>query len=361
MMANEMSDAYSDAGVNVREADAGVAAIVSVLGRIETGAPSRVVPLPGHFAAVLKITDNLGLAICTDGVGSKLVVAEQAGVLDTVGIDCVAMNVNDLVCVGAEPIALVDYLAVEESDPERLAAIAEGLRRGADLSGVEIPGGELAQIPELIRGHPSPEGFDLCAAAVGTVRLDRIIDGSAIEPGQAIIGVPSSGVHSNGLTLARRALLEGSDPNDRPAELEGASLTEALLVPTEIYVRAALELIRSDLTVTGLFHLTGGGLLNFLRLGRHVGYRIDSVLEPQPVFDLIAGRGGVPVHEMYEVFNMGCGFAATVPADQAEHAAAILASHHPGSRQIGNVTAQAGQIEVPALLIAGDETGLRAV
>jgi len=354
-----MSDAYSEAGVDVREADAGVAAIISVLAKINTGSPSRVVHLPGHFAAVLKLTEDLGLAICTDGVGSKLVVAEQAGILDTVGIDCVAMNVNDLVCVGAEPIALVDYLAVEESDPARLGAIAEGLRRGADLAGVEIPGGELAQIPELIRGHPSPEGFDLCASAVGTVNLNQIVDGSAITAGQALIGVPSSGVHSNGLTLARKVLLDGGDPNERPEVLGGASLTEALLVPTEIYVRAALELLRSDLEPSGLFHLTGGGLLNLLRLGTNVGYRIDNPLPPQPVYDLIASRGNVPAHEMYEVFNMGCGFAVTVKQENAQAAVDILASHHPGTRVIGEVTANAGHVTVPSLGITGDEAGLR--
>jgi len=355
-----MSDAYSDAGVNVREADAGVAAIISALAKINTGSPSRVLPLPGHFAAVLRLTDDLGLAICTDGVGSKLVVAEQANVLDTVGIDCVAMNVNDLVCVGAEPIALVDYLAVEESNPERLGQIAEGLRKGAELAGVEIPGGELAQIPELIRGHPSPDGFDLCAAAVGTVTISKIVDGSAIAPGHAIIGVPSSGVHSNGLTLARKVLLDGGDPNERPSELGGASLTEALLVPTEIYVRGALELLRSDIETSGLFHLTGGGLLNFLRLGNGVGYRIDSPLPPQPVYGLIADRGGVPAHEMYEVFNMGCGFAVTVPAEQADLAVEILAAHHPGTKVIGTVTDEVGIVSVPTLAITGDEHGLRA-
>jgi phosphoribosylformylglycinamidine cyclo-ligase len=355
-----MSEAYSNAGVNVREADAGVAAIISVLGKINTGSPSRVLPLPGHFAAVLKLTDDLGLAICTDGVGSKLVVAEQANMLDSVGIDCVAMNVNDLVCVGAEPIALVDYLAVEESNPERLGQIAEGLRKGAELAGVEIPGGELAQIPELIRGHPSPDGFDLCAAAVGTVTISKIVDGTDIAAGQAIIGLPSSGVHSNGLTLARRVLLDGGDPDERPTELGGASLTEALLVPTEIYVRGALDLLRSDLAPTGLFHLTGGGLLNFLRLGSGVGYRIDDPLPPQPVYGLIEGRGNVPAHEMYEVFNMGCGFAVTVPSDQAEAAVAILEPHHPGTRVIGEVTTEAGIVSVPSLGITGDEHGLRA-
>ena len=173
----------------------------------------------GHYANVLRVAPNLGIAVCADGVGSKVIVAEQTGRYDTVGIDCIAMNVNDVICVGAEPLAVLDYLAVEQADPGVLRDIALGLKRGAEEAGVEIPGGELAQLPELIKGHPSPNGFDLTGACFGTVALDAIVTGDAVAPGDALIGLPSSGVHSNGLTLARRALLEdgGLGLDDRPA------------------------------------------------------------------------------------------------------------------------------------------------
>ena len=151
-----MTDAYAESGVDTGAADRGVAALVDVLRTIDTGRASRAVPLHDHFAAVLEVAPNLGIAVGTDGVGSKLIVAEQTRRYDTVGIDCVAMNVNDVVCVGAEPIALLDYLAVEQADPGVMAEIAVGLKRGAELAGVEIPGGEVAVLPELIRGHPSP-------------------------------------------------------------------------------------------------------------------------------------------------------------------------------------------------------------
>jgi phosphoribosylformylglycinamidine cyclo-ligase len=193
-----MTDAYAESGVDTSAADRGVAALVGVLRTIEVGRASRTVPLPGHFAAVLEVAPNLGIAIGTDGVGSKLIVAEQAERYDTIGIDCVAMNVNDVVCVGAEPIALLDYLAVEQADPEVMRQIAVGLKRGAELAGVEIPGGEVAVLPELIRGHPSPHGFDLTAACFGTVALDGIVTGADTRPGDALIGLPSSGLHSNG-------------------------------------------------------------------------------------------------------------------------------------------------------------------
>src|SRR3954462_8583219 len=153
------ADAYAAAGVDIGASDRGVDALVGVLKTIELGRPSASVLGSGHYAAVLKITDELGIALSTDGVGSKLVVAERTGRLDTVGIDCVAMTVTDIVCVGAQPIALLDYLAGEEAEPDRLAAIGRGLKSGAEMAGVEIPGGELAVIPELIRGHPSPNGF----------------------------------------------------------------------------------------------------------------------------------------------------------------------------------------------------------
>ncbi len=345
-----MTDAYAQSGVDTGAADRGVAALVDVLKTIDTGHPSRVVPLPGHFAAVLRLAPNLGIALGTDGVGSKLIVAEQAGRYDTVGIDCVAMNVNDVVCVGAEPIAVLDYLAVERVDPDTMRAIATGLKRGAELAGVEIPGGEVAVLPELIRGHPSPNGFDLTAACVGTVALDAIVSGADCRPGDALIGVPSSGLHSNGYSLARRAL-ESLALDDRPAALQGASVADALLEPTVIYVRAVLDLLRSGLRVHGLAHITGGGLLNLTRLSPHVGFAVEDPLPVPPVFGLVQELGRVAEAEMWEVFNMGCGFCVVVPATTADAATALLAAHHPGARRIGTVTDRAKQVEVGGLVL----------
>jgi phosphoribosylformylglycinamidine cyclo-ligase len=336
-----MSDAYAAAGVDLGQSDAAVAAIVARLARIELGRPSRSVLRGGHYASVLRVTDELGVALTTDGVGSKLVVAEQADRLETVGIDCVAMNVNDLICVGAEPIAMLDYLAVETADPEQVGRIAEGLRVGAQAAGIEIPGGELAVLPELIRGHPSPRGFDLCGAAFGTVALDAIVTGDDIVAGDALVGVPSTGLHSNGYTLARRALLGdgGLRLDDRPEELGGASVADALLEPTAIYVRAVLELLRSDVPVHGLAHITGGGLDNLRRLHDGVAYRLEDALPVPPIFGLVQRLGSVPDEEMWRVFNMGCGFVCVVPAGAADEAAAVLGAHHPGARRIGSVVA----------------------
>ena len=186
------TDAYARSGVDQHAADRAVAALVGVLKTIDTGKPSRSVLASGHYAAVLEVAPNLGIAVGTDGVGSKLILAEQTGRYDTVGIDCVAMNVNDVVCVGAEPIALLDYLAVEQANPEVMEQLGIGLKRGAELAGVEIPGGEVAILPELIRGHPSPNGFDLTATCFGTVALDQMVTGEKIKPGDALIGLPEA-------------------------------------------------------------------------------------------------------------------------------------------------------------------------
>src|SRR5919199_1491079 len=193
--------AYAEAGVDMSRADSAVAGLVAVLRTIDTGRPSRAVLGSGHYANVLRIDDRTGIALSTDGVGSKIIIAEALGRYDTVGIDCIAMNVNDVICVGAEPLAVLDYIAVEGADPEQLRQIAVGLKEGAELAGVEIPGGELAQLPELIRGHPSPYGFDLVGACFGTVALDAIVTGAAVRPGDAIVGLPSSGVMLNLLRL----------------------------------------------------------------------------------------------------------------------------------------------------------------
>jgi phosphoribosylformylglycinamidine cyclo-ligase len=262
------------------------------------------------------------------------------------------MNVNDLVCVGAEPIAMVDYLAVEQADPVALARIAQGLRAGAEDANIEIPGGELAVLPELIRGHPSPHGFDLCGTAVGTVALDALVTGAGAEAGDAVLGLPSSGLHSNGYTLARRALLAdgGLALDATPPELGGRTVADVLLAPTVIYVRAVVELLSSGIPVHGLAHLTGGGLTNLLRLaGGRIGWRIDEPLPVPPVFDLIGRLGGVSPEELWEVFNMGCGFVAVVPEGRADEAAGLLAARHPGTRRIGTATDAAGTVEVPGL------------
>jgi phosphoribosylformylglycinamidine cyclo-ligase len=321
-----MSDAYAKAGVDQGAADAAVAGLVRALGAIELGRPSLQVPLPGHYASVIKLDERSGIALSTDGVGTKLLVAEELGRFDTVGIDCVAMNVNDVICVGAEPLAMLDYIAVQKAEPAVCEEIGVGLARGAELAGVEIPGGELAQLGDLV------SSVDVSGACFGTVALDAIVDGSAVRAGDVVIGLPSSGIHSNGYTLARSALAGIALDDDRL----GRPLGEVLLEPTEIYVKPVLELLRSAVAVHGLAHITSGGLGNLLRLASGCGYEIDAPLAVPPVFELIQERGDVAAEEMYDVFNMGCGFCVVVPeADEAE-ALSLLRTHY-GAQRIGRV------------------------
>jgi len=317
-------DAYSRAGVDQGVADSAVGALVGAL-RAGAGESSRQVPLPGHYASVIRLDDRTGIALSTDGVGTKLVLAEQLGRYDTVGIDCVAMNVNDVICVGAEPLAMLDYLAVEQAEPAVCEQIGVGLARGAELAGIEIPGGELAQLGELVRG------FDLAGACFGTVALDEIVDGAAVQAGDAVIGLPSSGLHSNGYTLARSALEELGWED----ESLGRPLGEVLLEPTEIYVKPVLELLRSEVDVRGLAHITSGGLGNLDRLATDCGWEFDRPLEVPPVFELICERGSVSEEEMYEVFNMGCGFCCVVAASDEDAALELLRRHYPDARRVG--------------------------
>jgi phosphoribosylformylglycinamidine cyclo-ligase len=317
-------DAYAQAGVSQSDADAAVAALVSALAA-SAPSESRQVLASGHYANVIRIEGRTGIALSTDGVGTKLLVAEQLGRWDTVGIDCVAMNVNDVVCVGAEPLAMVDYLAVERADPEIARAIGVGLASGAERAGIEIVGGELAQLGELIKG------LDLAGACFGVVDLDRLVTGEAIEPGDAVIGLPSTGLHSNGYTLARSALAELPLDDDRL----GRPLGEILLEPTEIYVKPVVELLRSEVDVRGLAHITSGGLGNLLRLETDVAYDIDDPLPVPPVFDLIRELGEVSDEEMHEVFNMGCGFCLVVAGRDEERALEKLRGHYSDAKHIG--------------------------
>jgi phosphoribosylformylglycinamidine cyclo-ligase len=330
-------DAYAKAGVDQGAADSAVAGLVKALGAIQLGRPSRQVPLPGHYASVIKLDEVTGVALSTDGVGTKLLVAEQLGRYDSVGIDCVAMNVNDVICVGAEPLAMLDYIAIDKADPAVCAEVGVGLARGAELAGVEIPGGELAQLGEMVRG------VDVSGACFGTVALEKVIDGSAVRPGDVVIGLPSSGLHSNGYTLARSAL-DGLSLAEDPEGRLGRSLGDELLQPTEIYVKPVLELLRSDVDVRGLAHLTSGGLGNLLRLAAEVGYEIDDPLPVPPVFELIRERGNVSDAEMHEVFNMGCGFCAVVSPGDEEAALSLLREHYPAAKRVGRAVAGPGEI-----------------
>ncbi|HEX7278394.1 MAG TPA: phosphoribosylformylglycinamidine cyclo-ligase [Solirubrobacterales bacterium] len=323
-----MTDAYAKAGVDQGAADSAVAGLVRALGAIQLGRPSAQVPLPGHYASVIRIDDRTGIALSTDGVGTKLMIAEELGRFDTIGIDCVAMNVNDVICVGAEPLAMLDYIAIEKADPGVCEEIGVGLARGAEKAGVEIPGGELAQLGQMVRG------VDVSGACFGTVALDAIVDGSAVEPGDVVIGLPSTGLHSNGYTLARSALADVPLDDDRL----GRSLGEALLEPTEIYVKPVVELLRSEVDVRGLAHITSGGTKNLLRLAAEVGYEIDDPLPVPPVFELIQKHGNVPDEEMREVFNMGCGFCVVVPAADEAAALETLRRHYPAAKRVGRAT-----------------------
>jgi phosphoribosylformylglycinamidine cyclo-ligase len=257
---------------------------------------------------------------------------------DTIGIDCVAMNVNDVLCVGARPISMVDYIGVEESDADMLGAIAIGLAAGAKAAGVSISGGEISPLKDVMRG------FDLVGTAVGLVALDRIITGRDLVPGDVIIGLESSGIHSNGMTLARHAFFERAGlPIEHVFSELGIPLGEELLKPTLIYVPEILEIIAEVPGVKALVNITGDGLLNLPRVLSPVGFRIDDLPPPPPIFGLIQLHGPVERAEMFEVYNMGVGFCVVAARDDADRVLRILARHHRHARVIGEAIDDPGK------------------
>ena len=328
---NPREAAYKATGVDIAEADTGLNRIVERVQRTwpKHGMGRVVLPI-GYYANVIEV-DGVGMALCTDGVGSKTIIADLMGKYDTIGIDCVAMNVNDLICVGAKPLSLVDYIAIEKTDAAMLDAIGAGLCRGAELAQISISGGEIAQLRDVIRG------FDLVGMALGRVDLDKIIDGKAIAPGDVVIGVKSNGLHSNGYSLARRALFEtGRFGIDQKFDELETTLGEELLRPTSIYVREAMEILEKVRGVKALFNITGDGLLNLSRAAAPVGYEIDQPIEPQPIFGLIQRYAEVSDAEMFEVFNMGTGFCYVVAPADVDATVAILKRHGRDARPIGH-------------------------
>ena len=302
---------YRGAGVDIAAAESGLKKIVDSIRQTWPAADGvGAVKLDiGYFANVIDI-GGVGLAICTDGVGSKSIIAGMMKKYDTIGIDCVAMNVNDVICVGARPISMVDYIAVEAADADMLGAIAVGLAEGARQAGISISGGEIAQLKDVMRG------FDLVGMAVGLVPLDRIITGRDLVPGDAIIGIESNGIHSNGLTLARRSLFRARQAVGGPRlpRTRRASRRE-LLRPTLIYVPEVLDIIEHVPAVKALINITGDALLNLPRVDAKLGFEIDNLPPAPPIFRLIQQHGAVANAEMFAVYNMGVGFCV-LAADQ---------------------------------------------
>jgi phosphoribosylformylglycinamidine cyclo-ligase len=297
------------------------------------------------YANILDLGNGQGLAISTDGVGTKVLVARMMGKYDTVGIDCMAMNVNDILCVGAEPVAFIDYLAVAEADPEVMEQIAKGLHDAAKVAGVSVPGGETAQVPELLSDDGLPGvPFDLAGMAIGTVQLDKAISGQDIAPQDVIIGLQSSGLHSNGLTLARKVLFEkGRLGVDSSVRELGRSVGEELLEPTLIYVPQVLDMLKSGLQVKGLAHITGDGLMNLARLETNVGFVVNNLPEPQPIFSLIQSLGNISDEEMFRVFNMGVGFCVITSEGDADKVLDICRKHDTSAQVIGHTTRESAK------------------
>lgn len=312
----------------------------------------------GHYAAIIRVRDDLAIAVCTDGVGSKTVIASALDRYDTVGFDCMAMNVNDLVCVGARPLALVDYLGVHTLDAHRTDQILEGLSRAAKEAGVAIPGGELAQLPDVIgsdgKGPGDERAFDLVGTSIGTLHPDDFISGENVGVGDALIGLRSSGLHSNGFTLARRVLRDAEIAFEDEVPKLGCSLGEELMKPTEIYVRPILGLWNEGITTKGLAHITGDGLLNLCRLNDRVGFEIDDLFEPQPIFGLIERLGAIDKAEMFKVFNMGTGFVVVVSQDEVGACSESLSAHGIQARVIGRVTKEAGMVRLSQWSLVGN-------
>ena len=312
---------YASAGVDISKEEEAVASIGDYVKKTLSFREGKVgAPLVGlgHFSGLVDLGDR-ALAISTDGVGTKVLVAKELGTYDTLGIDLMAMNVNDIICIGATPIAFVDTISIQRPDPAFMAEIGKGLLEGARQAEVSIIGGETATVPDLLTGDG--DGFDLMGTAVGIVDKDRIITGDAIKPGDVVLGLESSGIHSNGLTLARKAV-----PKEEYF---------LLIEPTRIYVKAVLDLLEK-VRPSGLAHITGSGLCNLKRLKEGIGFDL-SMPPPLPVFQVIQHYAGADNTEMYRTFNMGVGFVVIVDPADAPTARAILSRHHV-TYDLGTVT-----------------------
>jgi phosphoribosylformylglycinamidine cyclo-ligase len=323
-------------GVDISKKNESVRKLSDIINFTRQDQPGAFVNIKGHYAGIIDIGNNLYGAITTDGVGSKLLIAKELDIWNSVGIDCVAMNVNDLLAIGAEPVAMVDYIALDQINERVITEIGRGLNKGAEMSNITIVGGETAVIPDIIKN------IDLSGTAFGIIKNKKIIDGSSIEAGDIIIGLESSGIHSNGYTLIRKILKDKRILLNEHVE-KNRTIGEILLKPTYIYVK---ELINNFEYIHGMAHITGGGLRNFIRLNNTYHFVIDHPYERPKIFKWLAEEGNISDQEMYQTFNMGTGFAIIINKQYKEKIMNTCSRFNP--RVIGYVEAGHG-VSVPAL------------
>jgi len=316
-----MVSTYSEAGVDIDASEKATEALIAQIKGVNRKGDGEAIKLDNGFAGLVKLGDG-ALAMCTDGVGSKLLLAEEMDSIHTVGIDCVAMNTNDLICVGAEPLSFVDYVALDKPDEELMAKLGKGLAEGCKQSNCTLSGGETAILPELVHG------FDIAGTSVGYVKQDEIIDGTKIAEGDVLIGLKSSGPHSNGYTLIRK-LFNGDK-----------EIGKQLVEPTRIYVKEVMNLIK-QVEVHGIAHITGGGLDNISRINNEFQYVIDKPLPVPPVFNWLQKRGEIETKEMYRTFNMGMGMIIIVDKNDTEKSLSLLGKY---AQIIGSVKNGTGVI-----------------
>ncbi len=346
-MENSHSAAYAAAGVDITAGYEGVRLMKPFVERTRIpGVVSGIGGFGGLFAPDLSGMTEPVFVSGTDGVGTKLRLAQLLDKHDTIGIDCVAMCVNDIICCGAKPLFFLDYIAIGKNEAEKVASIVSGVAEGCVQSGCALIGGETAEHP----GVMAPDDYDIAGFAVGVVDKPKIIGPDRIREGDALIGLTSSGVHSNGFSLVRKVFDIVHTDLTAPVEaLEGRSLGETLLAPTKLYVKAVQALLEGGIDLHGASHITGGGFFENVprMLPKGLGARIiPNVIPKQPIFDLIQKRGNISDHDMYNTFNMGLGMVLAVPLAETEKALELLAAAgEPDAVCVGCVSKDSGGME----------------
>ena len=346
-MKNSHSESYAAAGVDVT---AGYESVERIKPMVEStyipGVMGTLGGFGGMFAPDVAGMKKPVLVSGTDGVGTKLRLAQLMDKHDTIGIDCVAMCVNDIICGGAAPLFFLDYIACGKNDPARIAEIVTGITEGCRQSECALVGGETAEHPGLM----PDEDYDVAGFSVGIVDEEKIIDGMRLAEGDVLIGLASTGVHSNGFSLVRKVFdVEHADLTSPMEELGGKSLGETLLTPTRIYVKAIKALLKAGVDIHAISHITGGGFYeNVPRMmteGLTAQIKLDS-FPRLPIFDLIEKKGGIPERDMYNTFNMGIGMILALPAQQAAQALEILKAAGEQAYQIGQVVSGEAGVEL---------------